>query len=45
MNSFPACFRRGSALHQTVQGQGVVKPRIVAFRWSYSPASRPVDGL
>jgi len=26
MNNFPSCFRRGPALHQMVQGQGVVNP-------------------
>ena len=40
MNNFPSCFRRGLALHQMVQGQGVVNPRIVAHRWGCSPASR-----
>jgi hypothetical protein len=27
MNNLPSCFRRGPALHQMVQGQGVVNPR------------------
>jgi len=40
MNNFPSCFRRGPALHQTVQGQGVVNPRIVDHRWRCSLASR-----
>jgi hypothetical protein len=40
MNNFPSCFRRGPALHQTVQGQGVVKARIVAHRWGRSLARR-----
>jgi hypothetical protein len=33
MNSFPFCFRRGPALHQMVQGQGLVNRRIVDRRW------------
>jgi len=40
MNNFPSRFRRGPALHQTVQGQGVVNPRIVDHRWRCSLASR-----
>ena len=39
MNNFPSCFRRGLALHQMVQGQGVVNPRIVDRSWGWS---RPV---
>jgi hypothetical protein len=45
MNNLPSYFRRGPALHQMVQGQGVVNPRVVACRWGYSLASRPVEGL
>jgi hypothetical protein len=40
MNNFPSCFRRGPALHQMVQGQGVVNPRFVDHRWGCSLASR-----
>jgi hypothetical protein len=40
MNNSPSCFRRGPALHQTVQGQGVVNPAIVDHRWRRSLASR-----
>jgi len=40
MNNFPSCLRRGPALHQMVQGQGVVNPRIVDPRWRCSLASR-----
>jgi hypothetical protein len=40
MNNFPSCFRRGPALHQMVQGQGVVNARIVDHRWGCSLASR-----
>ena len=41
MNSFPSYFRSGPALHQMVQGQGVVNSRIVNHRWGCSLASRP----
>jgi hypothetical protein len=39
MNNFPSCFRRGPALHQAVQGQGVAQTsfwgvRIMRFRAS-----------
>ena len=32
MNNFPSCLRRGRSLHQMVQGQGVVNPRILDHR-------------
>ena len=41
MNNFPSSFRRGPAVHQMVQGQGVVNPRVDDCRWGYSLASRP----
>jgi hypothetical protein len=40
MNNFPSCFRRRPALHQMVQGEGVVNPRIVDHHWRCSLASR-----
>jgi hypothetical protein len=40
MNNFPSCFRRGPAVHQMVQGQGVVNPRDRRLPLGLFPESR-----